>query len=52
MLGIMISSKNEHIFNRNLSDLTLQMVFDVWCASMNAGSKHSIAWNDLRRGLS
>jgi len=42
----MISSKNEHVFIRDLSNLTLQITFDAWRASMNLGSKRPIAWND------
>jgi len=29
----------------HLSDLTLQIIFDAWWASMIDGSKHTIAWN-------
>jgi len=39
----MISSKNERVFVRDLSDLTLQIIFDAWWASMNLGSKRPIA---------
>jgi len=39
----MIYVKNEHLFIRNLSDHTLQIIFDAWWASMNEGSKQSIA---------
>jgi hypothetical protein len=39
----MISSKNERVFIRDLSDLTLQIIFDAWWASMNEGSKRPIA---------
>jgi len=42
----MISSKNESVFISDLSDLALQIIFDVWCASMNVGSKHPNASND------
>jgi len=48
LLEVMISSKNEHVFIRNLSDHTLQIIFDAWWASMNAGSKRPIAWNNSR----
>jgi hypothetical protein len=44
----MISSKNERVFIRDLSDLTLQIIFDAWWASMNVGSKRPIAWNNSR----
>jgi hypothetical protein len=43
LLEVMISSKNEHVFIRDLSDLTLQMIFGAWWASMNVGSKRPIA---------
>jgi hypothetical protein len=48
----MISSKNEHVFMRDLSDRTLQIIFDAWWASMNGGSKRPIAWNYSRRAPS
>jgi hypothetical protein len=44
----MISSKNECVFIGDLSNLTLQIVFDAWWASMNVGSKWPIAWNNSR----
>jgi hypothetical protein len=44
----MISSKNEHVFIRDLSHLTLQIIFDVWWALMNVGSKQLITWNNSR----
>jgi len=43
LLDIMISSKNECIFIRDLSDLTLQIIFYAWWASKNVGSKRRIA---------
>jgi len=42
----MISSKNEHLFIRDLSDHILQIIFDAWWASLNEGSKRLIAWNN------
>jgi len=45
---IMIASKNEHVFIHDLGDLTLQIIFGAWWASVNVGSKHSIAWNIYR----
>jgi len=39
-------SKNERVFIRDLRDLSLQMIFDGWWASMNVDSKRPIAWND------
>jgi len=48
----MISSKDERVIIRNLSDLTLQIIFDAWWASMNVGSKRPIAWNASRHAPS
>jgi len=48
----MISSKNERVFIRDMSDLTLQIIFDAWWASMNEGSKRPIAWNNSRHAPS
>jgi len=48
----MISSKNECVFICDLSDLTLQNIFDAWWASMNVGSKRPIAWNASRHAPS
>jgi len=48
LLEVMISSNNLHVFIFDLSDLTLQMIFDTWWASMNEGSKWPIAWNNSR----
>ena len=42
----MISSKNQCVFIRDLSDLSLEIVFDTWWDSMNVDSKQPIAWND------
>jgi len=46
----MISSKNEGVCIRDFRDLTLKFIFDTWWASMNVGSKRSIAWNNYRQG--
>ena len=46
LLKVMISSKDERVCDRNLSDLTLQIIFDAWWASMNAGSTRPIVWNN------
>jgi hypothetical protein len=40
----MISSNNEHVFVRDLSDLSLQIIFNAWRASINLGLKWPIAW--------
>jgi len=52
LLGVMISSRNEHVFIRDLSDFTLQIIIDAWWASMNVGSKRPIAWNASRQAPS
>ena len=52
LLEVMISSKNECVFIRDLSDLTLQIIFDAWWASMNIGSKRPIAWKNSRHAPS
>jgi len=48
LLEVMISSKNERVVIRDLSNLTLQIVFDAWWTSMNVGSKRPIAWKNSR----
>jgi len=45
LLEVMISSKNEDAFIRDLSNLTLQIIVDSCRASTNVGSMRSIAWN-------
>ena len=42
----MIFSKNECVFIRHLSYLTLPIIFDAWWASMNVGPKPPIARNN------
>jgi hypothetical protein len=48
LLEVMISCKNESVFIRDLSDLTLQIIFDAWWASLNVGPKQPIGWNNSR----
>jgi hypothetical protein len=48
LLKVMTSSKNEIVFIRDLSNLTLQMIFNAWWASMNVGLKPPITWNNSR----
>jgi len=48
LLEVIISSRNERVLIRDLSDLTLQIIFDGWWASMNVGSKRPIAWKNSR----
>jgi len=52
LLDVMISSKHESVFIHDLSDLTLQIVFDAWWASMNIGSKRPIACTNSRHAPS
>jgi len=47
-----MSSKNQPVFIRDLSDLTLQIIFNAWWASMNVGSKRPIAWKHSRHAPS
>jgi len=48
----MISSKKKRVFICDLSDLTLQIIFDAWWASMNEGSQRLIAWKNSRHAPS
>jgi hypothetical protein len=52
LLEVMISSKNEHVFIRNLCDLTLQIILDTWWAAMDVGSMRPIAWKNSRHAPS
>jgi len=52
LLEVMISSKNECIFIRDLCDHTLQIILDAWWTSMNVASKRPIAWNNSRHASS
>jgi hypothetical protein len=52
LLDIMISSKNEPVFIRDFSDLTLQIILGAWWDSMNVGSKWPSAWNNSRHAPS
>jgi len=52
LLEVVISSTNERGFIRDLSDLTLKIVFDAWWASMNVASKPPIAWNNSKYAAS
>jgi len=51
-LEVMISSENERVFIRDLSNPTLQIIFDAWWASMNVGLKRPIAWKNSRHAPS
>jgi hypothetical protein len=52
LLEVMISSKNEGVFIRDLSDLILQIIFDAWWASMNLGLERPVAWKNSRHAPS
>jgi len=52
LLEVPISSQNEGVFMCDLNDLNLQIRFDTWWASMNGGSKRSIAWKNSRHAPS
>jgi hypothetical protein len=47
----MISSINERVFIRDLSNLTLQIFIATCWASIDVASKDSIAWNNSRYAL-
>jgi len=44
----MISSKNEHVFTSDSSELSIQIILDDRSASMNVGLQEPIAWNNSR----
>jgi len=48
----MLSSINECVFICDLNDLTVQIIFDAWWASINVGPKRTISWKDSRHALS
>jgi len=48
LLAVMISSKNECVFICDLSNVTLEIIFNTWWASMNECSKCPIGWNNSR----
>jgi len=47
-----MSSNNEHVFVRELSDHSLQIILDNWWASMNVASKPPISWTKSRHASS
>jgi hypothetical protein len=49
---VMVSSKHEQVFFRDLTYLTLQIIFDGWWASMNVLSNHPIARKNFRHAPS
>jgi len=46
LLEFMIFSNNECARMCNLSNISLQIVFDIWWASIHVASKSPIAWNN------
>jgi hypothetical protein len=48
LLEFIIYSQNQLVFIRDLTDLTAQIMFDGWWASMNVGSQSPIGWNHSR----
>jgi hypothetical protein len=46
LLVVMIASKNESVFIRDMSNLTMHIIFEAWRASMKVGLKRPIAWNN------
>jgi len=48
LLEVVIASRNDRVFIRDLSDLTLQILLDLWWASMNVDSQRPVAWNTSR----
>jgi hypothetical protein len=49
LLEVMISAINEHVFIPDLSNLTLEIIFNAWRDSQNVGWKWPIAWNNSRK---
>jgi len=52
LLEVMVFSNNDRVFIPDLSNLTLQIIFNDWWASMNGGSNRRISWNDSRHAPS
>jgi len=52
LLEVVITSKNKWIFIGDLNDLTLQIIFNTWWASIHVGSKRLIACNNSTHGPS
>jgi hypothetical protein len=52
LLEGIICCKNQGVFIRDLSYVTLQIIFDALWASMHEGLKRHIAWNNPRHALS
>jgi len=52
LLEVKISSTSECVFICDLSNLTLQIIFNDWWASINVGSKQPFAGNNSRHAPS
>jgi len=52
LVEVVITSKNDCVFIRDLSNLTLQIIFNAWWASMDVGLKRPIAWNNSAHATS
>jgi hypothetical protein len=52
LLDMMISSKNDYVFIRDLNYLTAQITFGGWWICKNVDLKLSIAWDDSRHAPS
>jgi hypothetical protein len=52
LLEVMITSKTECVIIPDLSDLTLQIIFNAWWASINVGSKRLSACDKSRNAPS
>jgi len=46
VLEVVISSNNECVIIRDLTDRTLQIILDARCSSLTVGWKCTIAWNN------
>ena len=46
LLEVMISSKNDRLKIRDMSNHTVQIIFDAWWASVTDDSKQLIGWNN------
>lgn len=48
LLEVMTLPKYKHHYVHNFSDITLQILFDAWRASMNVVLKHPLGCNNCR----
>jgi len=52
LLKVLISTKNKHVFVRDFSNLTLQIMFDAWWTLVNVRLQSLIGWNNSRHAHS